>query len=76
MSEFKSYKTERYSQHPQYLEGGKYYLYGKDLRIMCSNCGYPNGEHFGNSRCPNFKTNKFSFPDYDPVFYIIKLILM
>ena len=50
-----------------YLPGEELY----DLAIICSNCGYPEGEHFGQDKCPNGPQS--STIPYKPVFFIYEL---
>ena len=54
---FKSYRIPKFSKHPNYLPGGKYYdfisvtIHGKYCRELCANCGYALGSHYSNE-CP------------------------
>ena len=54
MTQFKSFTPQKFSKAHRYLRWPKGdILKGDILSMLCCNCGYPYGQHFGNNRCPN-----------------------
>jgi len=51
---FESYEIEKYSKEEKYKKGGIFDNH-PEYRILCKNCGFSFGEHYGAGGCPSIQ---------------------
>lgn len=61
---FKSYNPPIYTKNKAYTIGS-FKNFSKDLKKICMNCGYPNGQHSCNDDCRTFtEAQSVLHPEY------------